>query len=95
MKSDPYNQIARDHGIVTSMLFRWRANLGFGKGKHANLAAVKTAEEQSGAARSTRSVAAGHGMTAVELGDNRRVFAPEGSDPETARRHVADRETAR
>ena len=35
------------------------------------------------------------GMTAVELGDGRRVFAPEGSDPETVRRHVADRETAR
>jgi hypothetical protein len=35
------------------------------------------------------------GMTAVELGDGRRVFAAEGSVPETVRRHVADRETTR
>jgi len=35
------------------------------------------------------------GMTAVELSDGRRVFAPEGSDPETVRRHVAERETTR
>jgi hypothetical protein len=33
------------------------------------------------------------GMTAVELGDGRRVFAPEGSDPGTVRRLVVDRET--
>src|SRR5882757_1429112 len=37
------SQVAREHRIVTSMMFRWRANLGFGKGKPAKLAAVKMA----------------------------------------------------
>jgi hypothetical protein len=35
------------------------------------------------------------GVTAIDLPDGRRVFAPEGSDPETVRHHVADRETTR
>ena len=35
------------------------------------------------------------GMTAFDLPDGRRVFAPDGSDPEAVRRHVADRETTR
>jgi transposase-like protein len=35
------------------------------------------------------------GMRAVELPDGRRVFAPVGSNPETVRRHVSDREAAR
>jgi len=35
------------------------------------------------------------GMTAVELSDGRRVFAPEDSDPEAVRRLVADRETTK
>ena len=35
------------------------------------------------------------GMRTVDLPDGRRVFAPEGADPEAVRRHVADRETAR
>jgi hypothetical protein len=35
------------------------------------------------------------GMTAVELADGRRVFAPSGADPDAVRRHVAERELAR
>jgi hypothetical protein len=34
-------------------------------------------------------------MTAVDLSDGRRVFAPEGTDPETVRAHVVERETTR
>jgi len=89
------SQVARDHGIVTSMLLRWRANLGFGRSKHAKLAAVKMAEGQSGELVLPSLLRPADDTTAVELGDGRRVFAPEGSDPETVRRHVADRETAR
>lgn len=89
------SQVARDHRIVTSMLFRWRASLGFGKGKPARLAAVKMADGQCGTVVLPDLLRPADGMTAVELGDGRRVFAPEGSDPETVRRHVADRETAR
>jgi len=89
------SQVARDHGIVTSMLFRWRANLGFGKGKPVKLAAVKIADGQCGAVVLPDLLRPADGMTAVELGDGRRVFAPEGSDPETVRRLVVDRETTR
>ena len=35
------------------------------------------------------------GMTPVQLSDGRRVFAPEGSDPDAVRQHVFDREAAR
>lgn len=89
------SQVARHHRIVTSMLFRWRASLGFGKGKPAKLAAVTMADAQCGALVLPDFLRPVDGMTAVELGDGRRVFAPEGSDPETVRRHVADREAAR
>ncbi len=34
-------------------------------------------------------------MTAVDLPDGRRVFAPESTDPEAVRVHVAERETKR
>ena len=40
------SRVARAHQIVTSVLFRWRAELGFGRGKPANLAAVRIADEQ-------------------------------------------------
>ncbi|SEO22927.1 hypothetical protein SAMN02990966_01278 [Rhodospirillales bacterium URHD0017] len=35
------------------------------------------------------------GMTAVDLPDGRRVFAPAGADPEAVQVHVAERETKR
>ena len=35
------------------------------------------------------------GMAAVDLSDGRRVFAPEGADPEAVRVHIAERETKR
>ena len=93
------SSVARRHGIVTSVVFRWRAELGFGKNKSAKLAPVKLADGRSGAT-STPLVLHDllqppNGMTAIELADGRRVFAPVGSDPETVRRHVSDREAAR
>jgi transposase-like protein len=93
------SSVARRHGIVTSVVFRWRAELGFGKNKSAKLAPVKLADGRSGA---TSAPLVLHDllrppdeMTAIELADGRRVFAPVGSDPETVRRHVSDREAAR
>ena len=93
------SSVARRHGIVTSVVFRWRAELGFGKNKSAKLATVTLADRRSGAT-STPLVLRDllqppNGMTAIELADGRRVFAPLGSDPETVRRHVSDREAAR
>jgi hypothetical protein len=37
------SQVARARRIVTSVLFRWRAERGFGKSQPANLAAVRIA----------------------------------------------------
>jgi len=94
--------VARRHDIVTSMIFRWRVQFGFGKEKPAKLAAVRVADEQPGRRRGDKPaalvlhdlLAVPDGMAAVELPDGRRVFAPAGADPEAVRRHVFDRETA-
>jgi len=94
------SQVARTHRIVTSVLFRWRAELGFGRGKPTSLAVVRIADEQrSGSHDAGAEVAVLQemlpippGAIAVELADGRRVFAPAGSDPEAVRRYVAERE---
>ncbi len=91
--------VCRRHDIATSMAFRWRIQLGFGEKKRAKLAAVRLADGPTGSSSAPfvlhDLLQPPHGMTAVELGDGRRVFAPIGSDPETVRRHVSDREAAR
>jgi hypothetical protein len=94
------SQVARAHRIVTSMLFRWRAELGFGKDKTANLVAVRIADGRPGSDRGAGAdtvvlqdiLPIPAGAVAVELGDGRRVFAPPGSDPEAVRRYVKERE---
>jgi transposase-like protein len=94
------SQVARAHRIVTSVLFRWRAELGFGRGKAANLAAVRIAGEQRGSNRDADAEAVvlqdilpvPPGAVAVELADGRRVFAPAGSDPDAVRRYIKERE---
>ncbi len=91
--------ICRRHGVATSMVFRWRADLGLGKAKPAKLAAVTLADGRTGA-RSTPFVLYDLlqppvGMAAVDLPDGRRVFAPSGADPDAVRRHVAEREAVR
>ena len=92
-------EVCRRHGIVTSMVFRWRVQFGFAQKKHAKLAPVAVTEDRD-ATLSTLVVLRdllqpSDGMTAVDLPDGRRVFAPEGSDPEAVRRLVVDRETTR
>jgi hypothetical protein len=92
-------RLARNHCIVTSVLFRWRAERGFGREKAAKLVSVRLAgkEEVSGASalmlQNLLPVPAS--MAAVDLLDGRRVFAPAGADLEAVRRHVAEREAAR
>jgi len=92
------SSVARRHRIVTSVLFRWRAELGFGKPKRSRLARVELTNEASGAPSPPLILhdllQAPEGMAAVELPDGRRVFAPADADPDLVRRHVADRETA-
>jgi len=93
------SQVARNHCIVTSVLFRWRAELGFGREKAAKLVSVRLAgkEEVSGASALMLQnlLPVPDSMAAVDLLDGRRVFAPAGADPEAVRRHVAEREAAR
>jgi transposase-like protein len=85
-------EVCRRHGIVTSMLFRWRVQFGYSRDGKARLAAV-TLENGAGNA-STQSailhdlIPVPDGMMTVELGDGRRVFAPEGSDVDEVRRQA-------
>ena len=92
-------EVCRRHGIVTSMVFRWRVQFGFAGKKAAKLATVALPGAGIGGS-STPAVLhdplqAPDGMTPVQLSDGRRVFAPEGSDPDAVRQHVLDREAAR
>ena len=86
------SSVARAHGIVTSVLFRWRAELGFGKSARAKLAGVTVNNHASG--HGAQQVVLHNilplpdGMMTVELADGRRVFAPEGSDVEDVRRRA-------
>ncbi len=89
-------EICRRHGIVTSMLFRWRVQFGFGRRARAKLARVELANEASGDPLPPlvlhHLLQPPDGMRAVELVDGRRVFAPADADPDVVRRHIADRE---
>jgi transposase-like protein len=91
-------EVCRRHGIVTGMVFRWRVQFRFAQ-KRTNLAPV--AMTADGLAVTSTPVVLrdllqpSDGRTAVDLPDGRCVFAPEGSDPEVVRRHVAERESAR
>jgi transposase-like protein len=92
-------EVCRRHGIVTSMVFRWRVQFGFAGKKAAKLATVTLPGGSTGGS-STPAVLHDllrppDGMTPVQLPDGRRVFAPEGSDPDAVRQHVLDREAAR
>jgi len=80
------------------MVFRWRAELGFGKGKRAELASIVVTDGGAGAL-STPVVLRDllqppDGMTAVDLKDGRCVFAPKGSDPDIVRAHIKSSESA-
>jgi transposase-like protein len=91
------SSVARRHRIVTSVLFRWRAELGFGKEKRSKLARVEVANEASDGPSPLvlhDLLLPPDGMVAVELPDGRRVFAPADADPDVVRRHITDRETA-
>jgi len=95
--------VARAHGLATGVLFRWRAELGYGRKDKVKRASVKLADGRSDGTPSSPSrplvlqelMPVPDGMVAIDLNDGRRVFAPVGSDPEAVRRHVAEKEAAR
>lgn len=85
---------ARRHGIVTSVLLRWREELGLGRKEKVILAAVRTPSASTKDALILRGLLPmPDGMAAFVLPDGCCGFAPAGINPEAARRHVADRET--
>lgn len=87
--------VARVYGIATSVLFRWRAELGFGRQGKALLATVRAPSAGRGEALVLHDlVPAPDGLAAFDLPDGRRVFAPAGADPEAVQRYVAGQETA-
>ena len=91
------SQVAREHRIVTSMVFRWRVQFGFAGDDSAKLTPVRMADAQHGGrSRDGAGPALLHdllpapdGMVAVELPDGRKVFAPCDADPEQVRAQVA------
>ena len=94
--------IASQHGIVTSMVFRWRAELGLNTGPPSMFATVRLRRQNAGATNIGGIVnstvldgllPAPKGTGLVELADGRRVFAPARADPETVRRAVLNQET--
>jgi hypothetical protein len=92
------SQVARDRGIAPRILFRWRAERGFGKSRTASLVAVRIADERGICDADTAAAVLQNvlpippGAVAVELADGRRVFAPPGSDPDAVRQYIAQRE---
>ena len=91
-------QVCRRHGIATSMIFRWRGDFGLSARKAPQLVTVAMA---NGAANEVPALAVlrvlvrpPDGMTAIEMGDGRRVFAPADSSPAAVKRQLAKREKA-
>lgn len=89
------SQVARKHGIVTGMLFRWRVQFGVAQKKRAKLAPVTLTEGTPAALLLRDLVQPPNGMTGIDLPDGRRVFAPAGSDPHAVREHLESQGTGR
>jgi transposase-like protein len=82
--------IARKHGIVTGLLFRWRVEFGVAQKKRARLASVALADDTV----ATRFLQPPDGTTAVDPPDGRQVFATADSDPDVVRARVESGEIA-
>ncbi|MGJ4954793.1 transposase [Bradyrhizobium sp. HKCCYLRH2015] len=86
--------VARKHGIVTGLLFRWRAQFGIAQKRRSRLARVVLPDDMP-AARALRDlVRPPEGMMVVDLADGRRVFAPAGSDPDVMRTQIESGDAA-
>ncbi|WP_315827854.1 transposase [Bradyrhizobium sp. SZCCHNG3015] len=86
--------VACKHGIVTGLLFRWRAQFGIAQKKRSKLARVVLPDDMPTARAPRDFVRPPEGMVAVDLVDGRRVFAPAGSDPDAVRAEIESKETA-
>lgn len=81
--------VARKHGIVAGLLFRWRVEFGVAQKKRAKLVPVALADGMAATHFLRELVQPPEGMMGVDLADGRRVFAPVGSDPDAVRVRVA------
>jgi transposase-like protein len=86
--------VARKHGIVAGLLFRWRVEFGVAQKKRAKLVPVALADGMAATHFLRELVQPPEGMMGVELADGRRVFAPIGSDPDAVRVRVESGEIA-
>jgi len=86
--------VARKHGIVTGLVFRWRVQYGVAQKKRAKLAPVALADDMVAASVLRDLVQSPEGMMAIDLPDGRRVFATAGSDPNVVRARVESGEIA-
>jgi len=83
--------IARKHGIVTGLLFRWRVQFDVGQKARAKLASVRVPDSVN---LPKEMVQPPPGMMAITLADGARAFVPEGSDPDKVRLEEARKGTA-
>lgn len=88
------SSVARAHQLATSVVFRWRSELGYGRKEEVRLASVVCPGGDAAAVVLQGLIAVPNGMDALDLPDGRRVFAPVGADPDAVREHVARRSTA-
>jgi transposase-like protein len=91
------SSVAQAHGIATSVMFRWRDQLGMGKDKPAVIAPVRVIDGRERDRSGPPSLLADllpkpDGMMEIELSDGRLVFAPAGVDADEVRRAVEARE---
>lgn len=91
------SSVGQAHGISTSVLFRWRDQLGMGKEKPVEIVPVRVVEAHDRSRGGAPSLLADllprpDGMEEVALPDGRLVFAPVGVDPEAVWQEVAARE---
>ena len=86
--------VARKHGIVTGLLFRWRAQFGIAQKRRSKLARVVLPDDMPTVRALRDLVDPPEGMMAVDLHDRRRVFAPAGSDPDAVRAQIESKEAA-
>jgi len=84
------SSVARKHGIVTGLLFRWRVEFGVAQKKRARLASVALADDTV----ATCFLQPPDGTTAVDPPDGRQVFATADSDPDVVRARVESGEIA-
>nr|WP_316226788.1 transposase [Bradyrhizobium sp. SZCCHNS3052] len=66
--------VARKHGIVTGLLFRWCAQFGIAQRKRAKFARALLPDDRPIAHTLRDLVRPPEGMMAIELADGRRVF---------------------